>query len=210
MELPHDNPWHGYTDFNLNSQVSGAAASGQRGDARSGSCRPPQVRKFNCASTASTARFGSQAPQFGSYLWLEALQQRISRPAHSRRQRRKHLQEGAAAHQLASRNGNAAQYMADGWSKSTNASENNWSDFDHLFQRSQSDCPPAPITIRHVSADRNVDQWVRWFAAMELLNSRETNLQQRRRRRLPDVSPASLIRDLFSCRTIWIRFSARG
>ena len=90
------------------------------------------------------------------------------------RLRRQYLQEGPAARQLGISKRQLQQYMSDGWSKSTNASENNWSDLNNLF-RVMNQTPPGP-NYYHVSQVANVDQWVRWFAAMELLNSQETNL----------------------------------
>jgi spore coat protein CotH len=174
MELPHDNDWHGYTEFNLNSkypelQLLGSAFMREAGLlAAAGTAIQLRVNGVNGA-------FGSSAPQYGSYLWLEPYNSEFMD---------KHvpLDSGGNVYKKVRpitnwdyRNGNVGQYMNDGWSKSTNSSENDWSDLDNLF-RVMHQTPAGAGYYPAVSAVVNVDQWVRWFAAMELLNSQETNL----------------------------------
>ncbi len=65
-------------------------------------------------------------------------------------------------------------YVADQWTKETNGSANDWSRFQE-FIVTINETPPQ-VYVETVSEVINIEQWVRWFALMNLLNNNETNL----------------------------------
>lgn len=71
------------------------------------------------------------------------------------------------------RNGNLAQYPNDGWDKDTNSGLNDWTDLDAWLNALNN--APDFTYVQSISPHINIDQWLRWFAMMTLLDSNETN-----------------------------------
>ena len=69
---------------------------------------------------------------------------------------------------------NPQSYINVGYSKSTNESQNDWSDLINLTYVLNN--APAATYFESVSAVVNVEQWVRWFAMQTMLSNQETNL----------------------------------
>ena len=65
-------------------------------------------------------------------------------------------------------------YIADGYQKSTNSGENDWTDLINLcYWLSEG---PDATYAEDVERVINVDQWLRWFAVQTLIGNNETNL----------------------------------
>ena len=65
-------------------------------------------------------------------------------------------------------------YVTDRWTKETNSSANDWSRFqDFIVTINEA---PSETYVETVSEVIHIEQWVRWFALMNLLNNNETNL----------------------------------
>lgn len=73
------------------------------------------------------------------------------------------------------REGNVGNYESDGWSKQTNSSENDWSDLDELL-RVMNNTSEDPDYLDQVAEIADIDQWMKWFAAMAILANGETNI----------------------------------
>ncbi len=72
-------------------------------------------------------------------------------------------------------NGDIGGYEADGWSKETNSSENNWSDLDEML-RVINNASGDRDYLQQMEAVADIDQWMKWFAAMTILTNGETNV----------------------------------
>ena len=72
------------------------------------------------------------------------------------------------------RDGDVGDYLGDGWSKETNADEDDWSDLD-AFLGIMNNSPGAGDYVEQVESVVDLDQWMRWFAAMAILANGETN-----------------------------------
>ena len=65
-------------------------------------------------------------------------------------------------------------YLTDRWTKETHSAANDWSRFqDFIVTMNEA---PAGSYHEEVSQRVHIDQWVRWFGLMCLLNNRETSL----------------------------------
>jgi VCBS repeat-containing protein len=69
---------------------------------------------------------------------------------------------------------NGGNYVADGWIKQTNTSENDFSDLDE-FLRVMNQADGTPTYIAQVEAVANLDQWMPWFSAMTIIANGETS-----------------------------------
>ena len=67
-------------------------------------------------------------------------------------------------------------YLTDRWSKESNGAANDWSRFQEFIVTMNEAPSESKAYLDAVSKQVNVDQWLRWFGLMNLINNRETNL----------------------------------
>ncbi|HEU0011741.1 MAG TPA: lamin tail domain-containing protein, partial [Verrucomicrobiae bacterium] len=174
VNLPHDTPWNGATALNHNaqygfSQVLGAALV-QKSGLVAAKARTIQVR-VNGQNLA-----GGGLPQYGNYALLEVFNgdwAETHLPADSKGNVYR-ASSGNHTASLADRGVNPVNYIADGFSKVSNTSENDWSDLVLLCQTLNN--TPDATYAPSVRAVVNVEQWMRYFAFFSLTVSRETSL----------------------------------
>ncbi|MBN2474231.1 MAG: lamin tail domain-containing protein [Pirellulales bacterium] len=174
VNFPHDQPWQGVTAININARYTYVQHIGHTIFRMAGlpaeDTRAVQVR-VNGRNLARAA-----APMYGSYVQLEVTDSDFAD--------NQFPGDGAGnIYKAVTRTHNATlsylgtdpqAYITAGYSKSTNASENDWSDLIHLTDvlNNASDA----TYVQEVSEVVNVDQWLRWFAIHTLFANEETNL----------------------------------
>lgn len=171
LSLPGDRPWQDTTRMNLNSQYNYLQMFGQKLFAAS---RLPSAlaRPVELFMNGVDESDGTQV-LYGAYVHMEpqgsdsvARQFPDDDGGNLYRKRRPDSQ-------LAFRNGDIDDYLADGWEKSTNDSEADWSDLDAWLEALNE--TTNPDYLANLEATMDIDQWLRWFAAMALLANGETN-----------------------------------
>lgn len=173
--FPNDQRWNGYADVNLNTQYTYLQLAGSRLARKAGlaiaDARAVQVR-INGRNLAST---DPNSPQNGSYVMLEPFNGDWAD---------KHFPLDGSGNLFRASIGNhaanlskvtsKAQALTLGYSKTSNVSEDDWTP---LFQLTAilNDTPDESYasTVRQWV---NVEEWMRYFAFMTVVNSMETSL----------------------------------
>jgi hypothetical protein len=172
LVLPGDQPWQDTRKMNLNAQYNYLQLFGQKlfAAARLPSAKARAVELFmNGADQANSGEV-----LYGAYVHME--------PQGSESVARQFPDDAAGNlyskrrpdNQLAYRDGDLAAYQADGWDKSTNNAEADWSDLDAWLAAVQD--TENPNYLPNLESVMDIDQWVRWFGVMTLLGNAETNL----------------------------------
>jgi len=172
LNLARDQPWDNTTSLNLNAIYPYLQTLGQNIFAASGlpSAVARQVKIFINSSDESE----SDSLMYGSYVHMEPLNsdavahQFPDDPSGNLYKKRK------SKSSLTFRNGDVSKYLDDNWAKGSNESQWDWSDLDGLLGAINDTSNPDYLDNLEAMAD--IDQWLRWFAAMALLNNGETNL----------------------------------
>lgn len=175
VSFPNDRRWNGYADINLNTQYTYLQLAGSRLARKAGlaiaDARAVQVR-INGRNLAST---DPNSPQNGSYVFIEPLNGDWAG---------KHFPlDGSGNMFRASIGGHTAnlskvtskaQALTLGYSKTSNISEDDWTP---LFQLTAvlNDTPDEAY-VNTVRQWVNVEEWMRYFAFMTVINSMETSL----------------------------------
>lgn len=189
MSLPEDADWEGWTAFNLNSLsapvnvlssrlIQAAGLPGEIGT-------PVAVRlngnnrmdsTFNPSGVAVSGLYTHQTPLGRE--WADVMFPVNGGGNIYKKVRGSNMGWGLA--QTSPGVPDIAGYLANGWSKQTNSTENLWNDLNTLIStaRSATNGTPTPPTM-NITALENVadlDQWARWWAFCVLVNHGETNL----------------------------------
>lgn len=172
LVLPGDQPWQDTRKMNLNSQYNYLQFFGQKlfAASRLPSAKARPVELF--MNGADQANSGDVL--YGAYVHME--------PQGSESVARQFPDDDSGNlyskrrpdSKLAHRAGDIAAYQADGWDKSTNDSEADWSDLDAWLAAVQDTSNPDYLT--NLESVMDIDQWVRWFGVMTLLGNAETNI----------------------------------
>lgn len=174
VNIPSDRLWNGVGAINLNSLYPHAQIVGQTMAKKSGlfaaDARVVQVR-VNAVNLASAG-----LPQFSSYALLEVLNADWAEN-HFPRDPDGNVYRGSTGQHSATLNylgTNPPSYMQAGYSKTSNASENDWSDLIALTFALNSTADDATYAgdVRQVA---DVDMWMRYFALFTMLTSMETS-----------------------------------
>jgi len=182
VDISDDNPWHGVTQFNLNSQYTHSQIMGyalaNRAGVNTESAHIVQLR-INAANPA-----GAGSPQYGSYIALEAVNSDMVK-AHFP------LDSGGNIYRSSSGNhaaglgylgNNFSSYVSAGYSKQNNSSDNDWTDLIHLCDQlnnvgnTTTYAVPDAAYVNAVRAVANVEEWMLYFALFTLTESEETSL----------------------------------
>lgn len=171
LTLAGDKRWQDTTQLNLNSQFNYLQLFGQKlfAGAKLPSAVARPVELFMNGSDQST---GSER-LYGAYVHMEPQgSESVARqfPGDSGGNLYRKLRPDSG---LAYRAGDINGYLADGWTKSTNGSEADWSDLDDWLQALNDTSNPNYLANLEMVMD--IDQWIRWFATMALLDNGETN-----------------------------------
>lgn len=191
--IPNDWDWKGRRELNLNSQRTDLQLLGstlmRRAGLTAAESRQVQIRVNNVDPTGGA----TSAPSFGFYVCNE-VQDGVFADHHFptdsggniysvRRTDGTPYQEGDLSY-LAPVGLNGGDPYRAVYFKTTNASEDDWSDLIALTQslaKGRFTTLLAPPTwdadyVSAVQAKVNVDQWTTWFAAQALVGNGETNL----------------------------------
>jgi VCBS repeat-containing protein len=172
IEIPHDDPWNGSVQLNLNSQVAHSQVLGYALFDMANLPAPDAVgvRVRRNGRTDGNVDFH----QFGHYAAVEVTDGDWAE---------NHLPDDSEGNvytkrrpdnKWAYRAGDVNAYLGDGWEKETNQSIPDWSDLDN-FLRVMNQATGATYAAQ-VGQVANIDQFVRYFALMVLMNSRETSV----------------------------------
>jgi spore coat protein CotH len=165
-----DEPWQDVTALNLNarsvfSQVSGSAIFTAAGlPAPDASLAQVRVNGVNLAGAGSYAQLEAINGEFVDEHFPDDSEGNLYR---------KRRPPNNADTKWAYRNGNVAQYLNDAWTKETNSGANDWTDLNE-FLRVINQAPDATY-LESIGQVINVDQWLRYFALMSLLDNNETS-----------------------------------
>ncbi len=166
LNIPSDRDWQGVTAINLNarsvySQVAGSAIFAAAG--------LPAAE----ATLAQVRVNGSDLSSGGGYAHLEVTNGDFVGNHFGDDSDGNLYNKRRPDNKWAFRNGNVQQYLNDGWDKDTNSSINDWTDLDDFLNVINN--APEFTYVETISPHVNIDQWLRWFATMTLMDSNETN-----------------------------------
>lgn len=183
VNIPVDRLWNGLSEINLNSQVIHAQLAGSLFSLRSGlpcaAARPVQVRLngVNRAPSGPPPQGNGDWAGFGTYLFVEPING-----------------EWAASHFPDDSGGNAYRgsiypwtanldylgtnpqsYVSAGYSKTSNQSENDWSDLIALTYALSPNTPDNAY-VEAVKQNANPQLFMRFFAVCTIVSYYETSL----------------------------------
>lgn len=172
LNLLGENPWDGVTALNLNSHFGYMQIFGHKLFAASG-LAGGRGRSVKLVINGSEEAGGDEG-QYGFYAHMEpqgggSIERQFPDDSSGNLYRKRRPDR-----QLAYRDGDLSAYVDDGWSKNTNQADWDWSDLDALLGALNDTQNPDYLT--NLSAHLDVEQWLRWFAVMTLLNNGETNI----------------------------------
>lgn len=173
LNIPNDDLWKGLEAINLNAQFPHAqlvgAAVAQKVGMAAADTRAVQVR-VNGRNLA-----GAGSPQFGSYAAVEPINADFAEN-HFPHDPDGNVYRASSGPHFAdlSYRSDAASLRAAGYSKTSNTSEDDWSDLINLtFVLNNT--PDATYTAA-VQQVANVRQWMRYFAVITMMGYGETSL----------------------------------
>ncbi len=188
LNVPNDNPWNGRTALNLNSQyihsqLMGAAVS-QRAGLPAAQARLIQYRR----NSVNPARldppggggggFGGRGDGYGAFIVVEPVDGDLAARLFPNDGDGNVYRASIGQHsaQLNYRGNVPDAYLNDGYFKTSNGTENDWTDLAALtFAFSQSDVPLGDY-VQMMSTNVNVQLWMRYFAIGTLVNFGETSM----------------------------------
>lgn len=177
FDIPRDRMWNNKSSINLNSvntyaQVLGAAVALQSG-LPAPYTTAVQLR-FNGVNRAKDT--GTTGRMFGSWAAVEVANDEWARD---------HLPDDPNGNVYSKRRPecwleylgtNPQSYINCAYDKESNASDNDWTDLMNLTFALDPDTTPANVYVQAVRQNVNVDEWMRYFAVLFLLNYNETAL----------------------------------
>jgi hypothetical protein len=174
VNIPGDRRWNGVTEINLNAQygfnqIVGSAVLQQSGIVAA-DARAVQVR-VNGVNLASGG-----LPQYGTYALVEVINGDWA-DNHLPLDSGGNVYRGSTGNHSATLSylgTNPTTYVNAGYSKTSNGSQNDWTD---LFQLTETLSNASDGTyVNRVAQVANVDLWMRYFALYTVLTSMETSL----------------------------------
>lgn len=172
--IPGDRDWDGNTAMNLNANYTYLQVFGQKlfAAACMAAQQARQVKMVINGQDESAA--GSGDLNYGFYSHMEpqgsesVARQFPDDPKGNLYRKRRPSTD------LAYRNGDVQAYLDDGWAKQSNESDWDWSDLDAWLAAIND--TGNPNYLANLSAVIDIDQWLRHFAIMALINNGETNI----------------------------------
>jgi len=176
VNIPTDRRWNGLSEINLNSQYTHVQTLGSALSLKSGLpaafARAVQYR-VNGANPAN-----SGPPQFGSYAFVEAINGEWAQN-HYPNDGNGNVYRGSRAPwsaNLSYQGTNFQTYMNLGYSKTSNQSENDWTDLFNLTLALNNTNAADSVYVQGVTSNANVTLFMRFFAVCSLMSYQETSL----------------------------------
>lgn len=173
ITIPRDREWNDATTMNLNTKFTYLQFLGmklfQASDMRAPDTFRIQVR-INGGNIARGDGF-----DYGSMVHVQPLSGEFVDDKFATDSNGNLYKKTRPAQEFRWRDGDIGGYEADGWSKQTNSTENDWSDLDEMLRVINNASGDADY-LQQVEALADVDQWMKWFAAMAILANGETNV----------------------------------
>lgn len=175
VNIPSDRTWNGLTELNLNTQYTHAQVAGSALSLKAGlpcaQARPVQVR-LNSANPAN-----AELPQFGCYVFVEPINGEWAE---------RHFPDDPDGNvyrasrfpwtaNLDYRGSDPATYASEGYAKTSNQSEDDWSDLIQLTYALSPAIPDVAYAVT-VAQQANLELFLRYFAVCNALDYRETGL----------------------------------
>ncbi len=186
LSLPSDRPWRGVTRLNLLGQYTYLQVLGLHLCQAAGLPAPDakliQLRLNGINYANPDNNFGRH---YGSYAHIQPLNatfvekkfpddsngnlyRKISaNPSRDRKRWGVHFEDQI-------RYTEPNWYITDRWTKETNRSANDWTVFQEFIVAINE--AEAETYLDQISSHVHLDQWLRWFALLNFINNRETNL----------------------------------
>lgn len=179
VNIPSDNRWNGLAEINLNNRYTHAQTLGSALSLKSGLpasyARPVQYR-INGAQPNGTS---AGSPQYGSFVYVEPINGDWAEK-HYPNDGDGNAYRGSRAPWTANldhRGTNYTTYVGLGYSKTSNQSENDWTDLFNLTFALNTNAVDA-IYEQAVQAHADVTNFMRYFAVSSLMNYQETSLSR--------------------------------
>jgi len=173
LSLSRDDEWNNMTRMNLNTKFTYLQFLGmklfQTSDMRAPDTYRVQVR-INGGNIARGDGF-----DYGSMVHVQPLAAEFIADKFKTDRDGNLYKKARPDREFQWRDGNIGDYESDGWSKQTNRSENDWNDLDEML-RVVNNAPDDPDYLNQIESVIDIDQWMKWFAAMTLLANGETNV----------------------------------
>ncbi len=173
ISIPRDNEWNDMTRMNLNTKFTYLQFLGmklfQASDMRAPDTYRVQVR-INGGNIARGDGF-----DYGSMVHVQPLAGEFVDDKFETDKDGNLYKKVRPDREFRWRDGNIGDYESDGWSKKTNGSENDWSDLDEML-RVVNNTADDPDYLDQIESVIDIEQWMRWFAAMTILANGETNV----------------------------------
>ncbi|MDG2122461.1 MAG: Ig-like domain-containing protein, partial [Verrucomicrobiales bacterium] len=176
VNLPRDTPWDGSTRMNLNPRYAHSQVIGMLLFQAAG-LPTPDARRVKVRINGNDLARGDNF-DYGFFAHVEPLSDEFLAakiPGDPKGNLYK-KEGGGGDDNWLYRDGDIDDYLDDEWSKRNNSSENDWSDLDHFLDIMVN----SPGDLAQVETVADLDQWMRWFAAMNLMGNGETNLSNGR------------------------------
>lgn len=173
VTLPRDNEWNNMTRMNLNTKFTYLQFLGMKLFQASDMLAPDTYRvqvRINGENIAQGDGF-----DYGSMVHVQPLSGEFIDDKFATDDGGNLYKKTRPDLEFRWRDGNIGRYQGDGWSKKTNSSQNDWTDLDEML-RVMNNASEAPDYLAQVEAVADVDQWMKWFAAMAILANGETNV----------------------------------
>ena len=174
VSLPRDNEWNDMTRMNLNTKFTDLQFLGMKLFQASGMQAPDTYRvqvRINGDNIA-----GGDGFDHGSIVHVQPLSGEFVDDKFETDDGGNLYKKVRPDREFRWRDGNINGYESDGWSKQTNSSENDWSDLDDLLRVMNTGSGDEDY-IGQMEAVADLDQWMKWFAAMAILANGETNVR---------------------------------
>ncbi|HUF62906.1 MAG TPA: lamin tail domain-containing protein [Verrucomicrobiales bacterium] len=186
VNLAGDRPWNGETSLNLNARFGFLQALAMETFHRAGLPAPEaRLVRLHINGIDQMPPSSNTATHYGAYVHMQPLgsdfvtdqfpgddggnlyNKRSADPSRDRKRWGVHFDTQIVYNQ-------PDWHRMDQWSKATNAAADDWSDLQD-FIVTVNEAPDATY-LEEMSARIDIEQWLRWFALMVLMNNLETNL----------------------------------
>lgn len=173
ISLARDNDWNDMTRMNLNTKFTYLQFLGMKLFEASGMQAPDTYRVQVRINGGNIAR--GDGFDYGSMVHVQPLSGEFIDDKFETDDGGNLYKKVRPDREFRWRDGDINDYESDGWSKQTNSSVNDWSDLDEML-RVINNTSEDDDYINQMEEVANLDQWMKWFAAMAILANGETNI----------------------------------
>ncbi len=173
IDVPSDHPYNGSSKLNINSKYTYLQFIGMKLMYASG-VRAPDTKRILYRRNGVNAMSSTAVENYGYWAHLEPLGSEFVDNHFPNDSGGNLYKKVRPDNDWAYRAGVVANYVSDGWIKSSNTAADDWSQLDN-FLRVMSQAQGAGNYLAQVEAVADLDQWAKWFAVETLLTNGETN-----------------------------------